>query len=239
MFNKIKACTFDLEGTVVDVESAHHQGHIYAAKDLGVELSLDECFQKLPHFIGGPDEEVAKDICALAEKEGCIVDYREVLESKKTHYDRLLRELKIGPRPGFLDFFSAVKDSGMKYAIGSVTNQDQAVVLLERAGLSDLFGYDNIVLREHVQRPKPAPDVWIEAAKRVGVQPSEQVVFEDSPRGIKGAIEVGAYCIGMPVYNQPEAVNSLISAGAKRVFFHWAEINPRVLLQNVNQEHNS
>ncbi|MEK6970048.1 MAG: HAD family phosphatase [Nanoarchaeota archaeon] len=230
------ACVFDLEGTVVDVECAHHIGFICAAKDFGVELSFEECLATLPHFIGGPDEEGAKDISAVAAKRGLAVDYHNILEKKKIHYDRLLRELSIQPRRGFLDFFSTVKNAGIKYAIGSVTNQDQAVVLLERAGLADLFGYENIVLREHVQRPKPAPDVWIETAKRIGVEPSKQIVFEDSPRGINGAIEVGAYCIGMPVYNRANVITPLINAGARRIFLQWDEINPLALMRNIYQE---
>ena len=238
MSQNIKACTFDLEGTVVDVEKAHHDGHRYAAKDVGVELSVEDCLQKLPHFIGGPDEEIAKEICLLAQGSGFKGDYREVLENDKRHYNRLLKEMSIKSRDGFTDFFNAIRAAGFKYAIGSVTNRDQAVLLLERAGLVNLFGYENIVLREHVQRPKPAPDVWIETAKRAGVNPSEQLVFEDSPRGIQGAIEVGAYCVGMPVYNKPEVVTALMNAGAKRIFFHWDEINPLALLHHVNQEGN-
>ncbi|SRR3989338_3646127 len=233
---EIKTCTFDLEGTVVDIEHAHHQGHIYAAKSVGVELSIEDCFQKLPHFIGGPDDEVAKEISALAAQQGHTADYREVLEEKRKHYDRLLRELSIQPRPGFLSFLSAIREAGQLYAIGSVTNQDQAVVLLERSGLAKEFGYERIVLREHVQRPKPAPDVWIETARRMGVEPSQQLVFEDSPRGIQGAMEIGAYCIGMPVYNRPDVVSSLANAGAGRIFMRWDEINPAALLHNVNKE---
>ena len=238
MSDTIKACTFDLEGTIVDVERAHHYGHISAAKDAGVILSFEDCLKKLPHFIGGPDEEIAKDISAIAEGIGLTVNYQEVLESDKRHYNRLLQDIDIACRTGFLEFFNIIKSAGMKYTIGSLTNQDQAVVLLERSGLMKVFGYENIVLREHVQRPKPAPDVWIETAKRAGVNPSEQLVFEDSPRGIVGAVEVGAYCIGMPVYNRPDVANALINAGAKRIFFQWDEINPLRLINNINQEKN-
>ena len=238
MSDTIKACAFDLEGTVVDVEKAHHEGHRYAARDFGIELSFEDCLKKLPHFIGGPDEEIAKDISAIAEGIGLTVNYQEVLESDKRHYNRLLQDIDIACRTGFLEFFNIIKGAGMKYTIGSLTNQDQAVVLLERSGLMKVFGYENIVLREHVQRPKPAPDVWIETAKRAGVNPSEQLVFEDSPRGIVGAVEVGAYCIGMPVYNRPDVANALINAGAKRIFFQWDEINPLRLINNINQEKN-
>ncbi|MBU0459915.1 MAG: HAD family phosphatase [Nanoarchaeota archaeon] len=233
----IKSIAFDLEGTVVSVENAHHQAHILAAKDVGVTLSLEDCFKSLLHFIGGPDDMVAKEICEIAAQRGLEADPNYVLERKKFHYPHLLTEIEIKPREGFLNFFHKVRAMGIKCTIGSVTTQEQAKILLERSGVGELFGQENIVLREDVQNPKPAPDVWIATAKKAGVNPENQLVFEDSPRGIQGAMEVGASCIGMPVYNCPDTVKDLMDAGAKRIFMQWNEINPENLLKNINQEH--
>ena len=231
------SCAFDLEGTVIDVEYAHHEGHRRAASDAGVVLSMEDCFARLPHFIGGPDEEIAKEISHLALSEnGKVIDYRDVLASTNEQYHHLLGELPIEPRNGFVDFFSVIQQQGLRYAIGSLTAQNQAMTLLERSGLLNLFEMKYIVLKEHVAQLKPAPDVWIETAKRAGVDPSQQIVFEDSPRGIQGAMEVGAYGIGMPVYNRPEVVNALVNAGAKRIFLNWNEINADSLLHNVTRE---
>lgn len=235
--SKIKATVFDLEGTVIDVEKAHHQAHIYSASDFDISLSLEDCFNQLPHFIGGPDDEVAREISQIVySKLAKCVDYRAILESKRGHYNRLLKELPIEPRKGFLDVFHEFRNIGLKYVIGSVTNEEQAITLLERGGLIDLFGYDHIVLREHVQNPKPAPDVWIETARRASVEPENQLVFEDSTHGIMGAVKVGAYCIGMPVYSRPDVIRELTEAGARKIFMHWNEINPRNLVDNINQE---
>lgn len=235
---KIESVAFDLEGTVIDVEYAHHEGHRLAARDFYVELSLEECLQLIPHFIGGPDDEVAKEISQLLQKrQGTKIDYREVLLADKKHYGNLLQELKIEPRKGFVNFFQAIKDRGLKYAIGSLTDENQAKLLLERGGIIDLFGsYKNIVLREHVKNLKPAPDVWIETARRTSVDPAEQLIFEDSPRGIQGGVQVSAYCIGMPVYNKPSVIMPLLEAGARRVFIQWDEINPHKLIDNINRE---
>lgn len=232
----IRAAAFDLEGTVVDVEIAHHQAHILAAKGVGVMLSMEDCFKLIPHFIGGPDDKVAEDICLLAAKQGITADPAYVLRQDQAHYSRLLTELEIKPREGFVAFFQALKGLGLKYTIGSVTNQDQAEILLERSGIGALFGRGNIVLREHVKNPKPAPDVWIATAKKAGVLPEQQIVFEDSPRGIQGAIQIGAYCIGMPVYNRPDTIAALVQAGAKRIFMRWEEIDARNLIKNIQKE---
>ncbi len=232
----IKSVAFDMEGTIIDVEIAHHRAHQEAAKEVGVILSIDDSLRRLPHFIGGPDEEVAKDIAKIASEQGIEIDYRQIHESKKRHYDLILPTLTIKPREGFLDFFTAIKELGLRYTIGSLTNEKQALTLLEQSGLGKLFGYENIVLREHVARPKPAPDVWIETASRASVSPDSQLVCEDSPRGIQGAVEIGAYCIGMPTYHHPDVIKSLVDAGAKRVFLQWNEINPENLIRNINRE---
>src|SRR3989344_5269171 len=176
------------------------------------------------------------DVELAHQKYGTTVDFNEVLAGNRGHYERLLTELTIQPREGFTGFFTAVRDMGLKYTIGSLTNEEQARVLLTRGGLYDLFSPEQIVLREHVQKPKPAPDVWIETARRAEVDTSDQLVFEDSPKGIKGAIEVGAYCVGMPVYNRADAIAALVTAGARRIFHRWDEINPQALLDNVNRE---
>ena len=48
---KILAIAFDLEGPIIDVEMAHHQGHILTASDVGVNLNVEECFQKIPKLV--------------------------------------------------------------------------------------------------------------------------------------------------------------------------------------------
>jgi len=233
----MNAIALDLEGTVVDVEFAHHQGHILSAQDIGIDLTVDDCFALLPHFIGGPDDKVAEDIVRLAEQREIYGKKPEdVLATKRVHYEKLLRTADIRPRQGFLDFYRAVSALGYYFTIGSLTAQEQARVLLDRSGIGALIGEDNIVLREHVQHVKPAPDVWYETAKRAGVNPSHQIVFEDSPKGICGAVSIGAYCIGMPVYNRPDAINALLQAGAKRIFMQWNEINPEALMRNIASE---
>lgn len=234
---KIQAVAFDLEGTIIDVEFAHHEGHRLAAQDVGVVLSVEECFSQLPHFIGGPDDQVAREIAEIASRNSRhTVDYKGVLTRDRSHYERLLQELPIQPREGFFDFFHAIGKMGLKYTIGSLTNENQALLLLEKSGLGELFGYENIVLREHVKNVKPAPDVWIETARRASVNPDAQLVFEDSPRGIQGALKIGAYCIGMPIYNRPDTINALVDAGAKRIFMQWDEINALNLIDNINRE---
>jgi beta-phosphoglucomutase len=223
----VKGIAFDLEGTVVDVEPAHHYGHIAAAADVGVELTIDSAFAKLPHFIGGPDSAICEEIWELSDKSRPL---SFVIERDKWHYHRLLKELTVVPRTGFLVLLEELKKRGIRTSIGSLTERIEAATLLERSGVGALFPREVTVLREDVVNVKPAPDVFLETARRMGIDPSEQLVFEDSPRGVAAALAAGSRAIGMPVYNRPEALDPLRKAGVEKIFMSWDEIDIGELL---------
>ncbi|HEU0051038.1 MAG TPA: HAD family phosphatase [Patescibacteria group bacterium] len=235
---RIRGLAFDLEGTVVDVEAAHHHGHLAAAKEFGLELSLAEAYAKLPHIIGGPDEKVCSDILSLLDPDTRNhrnqVTLGEILACTQAHYARLLAEMPIAPRRGFLEFYARARDLGLKLTIGSATSEEQAVTLLKRSGLMSLFGQRNIVLREHVTNLKPAPDVFLKTASIMGIDPSDQLVFEDSPRGVQAALTAGSQAVGMPVVIRALTVGALVDAGACRIFFDWGEINVSALIENLS-----
>lgn len=226
----IRGVAFDLEGTAIDVEQAHHEGHLAAAADVGVHLTLDQALETIPHFIGGPDSKIAEEIWHLSDKKEAV---SFILARDRFHYEQFLREVSIQSRAGFCETVSWLIEWRYKVAIGSLTASHHARFLLERAGLVNLFRPEQVVLAEDVQNLKPAPDVFFETARRMGVQPVDQLVFEDSPNGIRAAVRAGSRAIGMPVYNRPEAVVPLIEAGAVRVFMDWREIEFACLLKNL------
>jgi beta-phosphoglucomutase-like phosphatase (HAD superfamily) len=222
---------FDFEGAVVDVEPCHHGAHIVSAlKEAGLNMTNEDFHRYIEHFIGGPDDEVAEDIARLAADIARItggpevkVDSKNILARKRSEYDNSISDFPIQPREGYLDFIKEIKQRGYPFSLGSLTERAYAENLLVNSGLFEIFGnsYQRIVLREDVENAKPAPDVWIETSKRMGVNKANQIVVEDSPRGIKGAMEIGAYCIGMPVYDKLKVRQDLREAGARHVFTNW------------------
>lgn len=223
----IEGFAFDLEGTVVDVEAAHHQGHLAVAKEVGINLILRQALTKIPHFIGGPDDSIVGEIWELSDRS---LTPKQILQKDKDYYFFFLRTLKIKPRPGFIEFYTAVAQLGLPMAIGSLTETAQAQTLLDYSGLSKFFDQTKIVLREHVQNLKPAPDVFLQTAKALGISPGNQLVFEDSPNGVKAALAAGSVAIGMPVYRRRETVLALKNAGACCIFKSWKEIELPELL---------
>lgn len=223
MSRRIKGVAFDLEGTVIDLESAHHRGHIAVAAEVAVFLSgVEEALKKIPHFIGGPDELIMEEIWNLSDKTR-TKEY--IAERDKYYYLMLLRELVIVPRDGFLLFVEKLNKLGIKIAIGSLTSREDALTLLNLSGLDKIFPRSCVVLREDVENFKPAPDVFLETARRMGIRPEEQLVFEDSPRGIMAACSAGSKGIGMPVYDLETVIKSLEEAGAECIYTNWADVN--------------
>ncbi|MBI4095117.1 MAG: HAD family phosphatase [Candidatus Liptonbacteria bacterium] len=230
----IKGIAFDMEGTVIDLEAAHHEGHIRAAKDVGVTLKLEGALSSVPGFIGGPDSAVAEGIYELSNK---VHSADFILSRTRHHYSELRETMRIEVRPGFEDALRELRGGEcFPTAIGSLTPRRFAELLIRKSGLGKLFKPAQIVLKEDVRREKPAPDVFLETAPRMGIHPTEQLVFEDSPNGIRAAVAAGSIPIGMPTYNRPEVVTQLVNAGARRIFFYWDEMNVGALVANLDRE---
>ncbi len=180
----IKGITFDLEGTCVNLEIAHHMAHIKAAAAVGVYLDIRSSIASLPHFIGGPDEEVAREIYDLSDKKEPA---SSILARKRHFYDQLVEGEKIEPRPGLIEILEELKGAGFKMAIGSVTPNQQAEIILAKSGLIGHFDRKNIILGNDIKGRHSKSDIFAETARRMGIKPDEQLVFDDSPHGILSA----------------------------------------------------
>ncbi|MDO8537016.1 MAG: HAD family phosphatase [bacterium] len=228
----INGVAFDMEGTIVNVEPAHHNGWLRTAAEKGVHLSIPEAIEKIPHFIGGPDKAIVEEIFSLAPEKPALTEtsFNTFMARKWAHYDKLVKELDLSPRPGFLEVLDKFRRMGLRTTIGTAVELEHGLALLKYSGLSKLFLLHNIVLLTDVKNPKPAPDCFLETARRMGVGPSEQLVFEDSPRGVKSGVAAGSPVIGMPVYNNETAKDNLLKAGAVKIYTDWRQINATELL---------
>lgn len=232
---RIEGVAFDLEGTSVNLEPYHHKAHLLTLEEVGRPMELKEAIASIPHFIGGPGTEIWKDV----EKLIVQVPAKTMQEMDQAHYKRLTSELEtMPPRPGFVEFVREVSKRGLPVAIGSLTVRSQAENILKMSRLDKVFKEEVIVLADGVTKLKPAPDVFLETARRMGIDPAHQLVFEDSHNGVKAARAAGSIAVGMPVYGFPQALIPIIQNGASRVFMQWNEINLDALLTNLEREMN-
>ena len=100
------------------------------------------------------------------------------------------------PMRGIRTLVDALADAGVPTAIASSSPARWVVAAVERAGL--LGRFRTIVTADDVTRRKPAPDVYLEAARRLGVEPAQSIAIEDSGPGIASARAAGMKAIAIP-----------------------------------------
>ncbi|OGK16417.1 hypothetical protein A2774_03095 [Candidatus Roizmanbacteria bacterium RIFCSPHIGHO2_01_FULL_39_12c] len=228
----IRGLAFDLEGTIINLEPVHHHAHLSIAKSVGLVLpeldQIGKIVTLLPHFIGGPREAIAQEIFELSNKKVSVAD---LVAADLAAYNQLLQDwTDFRPRDGFSDFLDEVfRQKDLTVAIGSLTPRGEARTVLKKSGLLDLINPNRIILREDVDKLKPHPDVFLTTAERMKIHPSEQLVFEDSPKGIAAAVAAGSLAIGMPIYDNEIVWKQLRDAGALTIFKNWNGVS----LQNL------
>ncbi|MDP3727537.1 MAG: HAD family phosphatase [bacterium] len=229
----IYGIAFDLEGTVVDLERFHMDSFILAAAEFGLAVDFERMKRDIPYLIGGGDQIIADGLSRLSGGRIAAVDLRQ---TKKQHFERLLHEVRVAQRPGFASVLREVKKLELPIAIASLTDRELAGYIFRKSGVDRLFPKEQILLLEDVRAKKPAPDVYLETARRMGIRPSEQLVFEDSRTGIEAARAAGSAVVAVPVFRTRDVIDQLLDAGASRIFFDWRELNIGALLTNLREE---
>jgi HAD superfamily hydrolase (TIGR01509 family) len=114
--------------------------------------------------------------------------------------------------PGALDAVRRLHDDGLRLGLASSSNREVIDAVLRRLALDELF--EVTVSSEEVARGKPAPDVYLEAARRLGVDPTRCAAVEDSASGIRAAHAAGMRVIAYPNRHYPPAADALGLADA-------------------------
>ncbi len=181
MLENKKAMIFDLDGTLVDSMWVWDQIDIDYLGRLGYEVPQD----LQPAIEGMGFTEVA----VYFKERFHIPDSIE--EIKKTWQDMAMEQYcyKIPLKPGVCDFLNYVKSQGMKTAVASSNDRKLIESALVCHGIREYF--DCIITACEVKKGKPAPDVYLEAARRLQTDPSECLVFEDIVPGILAGKSAG------------------------------------------------
>ena len=222
---KVKSgLAFDLEGPLVDFErKGHHAAHLKCAEAVGLSLTIEKAIHVIPHFLGGPDEAIAQDLYVLGNKK---LTSKEIKDMKDRLFSLWLeKQRRLPTRIGVFEFLKEAKMKRIPMAIASATKKKQVYDYIARAGFAGYFDPSFIITGEDVVHTKPAPDIYLETAKKLKVKAKNLIVFEDSGRGVQAGNAAGAYVIGMPVYYTPQVIQKLYDAGAKVVYSGWDEVD--------------
>ena len=128
-----------------------------------------------------------------------VIDYWEAKELRTQHVYKIRETEGIPVKKGVKDIFEYIRNNGLQCAVATSTRRESAEKTLHEIGVWDYL--DAVVYGDEVERGKPEPDIFLRAAKAIGVNPSEAVVVEDSINGIKAG-----YAAGMRVVHIPDTI---------------------------------
>ncbi|WP_028805565.1 HAD family hydrolase [Streptomyces sp. 142MFCol3.1] len=128
-------------------------------------------------------------------------------------------ERELEPVPGAVQVLEKLAADGVPYCVASSGSHERIRVGHRRTGLDQWFDEERVFSSQDVGRGKPAPDLFLHAAERMGVPPQRCVVVEDSPLGVQAA-----HAAGMDVYGFTAMTPAAKLAGATQLFTDMGEL---------------
>ena len=177
----MKAVVFDLDGTLVDSEPLAYEAWRRELAAHGYVLDRRDTDATRGRTYGDVHEYFAERVEGLPPAEvfwtGFSGTLFELFETELTPFEDAVRTAR------------ELRDRGVRVAIASSSPRERLDATLRAAGLDNLF--EVTVAGDEVEHGKPAPDLFLTAAERLGVPPEECVAVEDSPSGVESALAAG------------------------------------------------
>ncbi len=188
----MKGVLFDWDGVVIDSSAQHERSWEILAAEISKPLPLG-------HFkagFGKKNQVIIPEILRWAT-DPAEVDRLAV--RKETIYRGLVRQDGVRILPGARELLAALKEAGIPRAIASSTPRENLEAIFAATGLGDWF--DAVVCGDDVVNGKPAPDIFLLAAEKLGLAPSDCVVIEDAHAGIEAARRAKMPVLGVATTN--------------------------------------
>ena len=197
---------FDMDGVIFDTERLYLECCRPAAEKLGLVGVEDVAYE----CIGLTDVETHKKLRACIGDDALLEAFnQEIYRTFVEHYEKYGLTVK----KGVFELLDYLKERGDRTAIGSSTESEIVEMELRDAGLRDYF--DVVVGGDMAKASKPAPDVFLLAAEKLGVSIEDCIIIEDSFNGVRAARAAGATVFMVPDLLEP---TEEIRALADRVF---------------------
>jgi len=200
----LQALLFDLDGTLADTDPLHLLAWREVLRPYG--LKVDPAFYR-ERISGRLNPEIVRDLLGLEGEEA-----RRLIAAKEARFRELAQDLE--PTPGLLPLLERIKEKGLTWGVVTNAPKENARHVLKALGLTPPL----LVLAEEVGRGKPDPLPYRVALERLGVAPEEALAFEDSPSGVRSAVEAGIRTYGLLTGHGAEALLKAGAAGVLRDF---------------------
>ncbi|MBQ9965168.1 MAG: beta-phosphoglucomutase [Clostridia bacterium] len=187
---KYKAVIFDLDGVIVTTDECHYKGWKKLADEEGIYFDREINRRQR----GVSRMESLEVLLEKAERTYTQEEKTEMAERKNNYYREYIKSLTPADTlPGVMDFCSYLRENGVKLAIGSSSKNTPTI--LAGIGLDNYF--DAVADGNQIKNSKPDPEVFLLAAKLLGIDPADCMVVEDAEAGVEAALAGGMDVLGV------------------------------------------
>lgn len=190
----IKAVIFDMDGVIFDTEALC----LKCWKEVGEKHQIPFIDSVALECIGTT---TAKTEEILREHYGSDFDYETYRQELSERFLNHINEEGMPMKPGIYDLLAYLEEHGVKIGLASSTQKERVEAELDMAGILKYF--DVVVGGDMVKKSKPEPDIFLECAKQLGVNPEDTYVIEDSYNGIRSASRATMHPIMVPDLLEP------------------------------------
>ena len=191
----IKAVIFDMDGLMIDTEKLLQKYWLVAAHTYGYAMEKQ-------HVLGIRSLAAKYAAPKLQAELGADFDYEKVRSLRIKLMNEHIDAYGVEEKPGLGELLAYPKQNAYLTAVATATDWERTKRYLGSIGRLSYF--DEIVCAPMVANGKPAPDIYLEAARRLNVEPSQCMALEDSPNGILAAYRAGMYPVMVPDLSEPD-----------------------------------
>ena len=194
---EIKAVIFDMDGLLFDTEALYQKAWLAAGERMGIPITAEVAFETVGHANSDSEKIFQAHYGPAFTMEGA----KPHVYAWLTEY---IEEHGLPMKAGASEAVRCFHKKGFPLGLGSSNQYDVIKTFLELENLLPYFSV--IVAADMVEHVKPAPDIFLRAARELGVSPSQCLVFEDSPVGVEAADAAGCVVAMVPDLIEPCAV---------------------------------
>jgi beta-phosphoglucomutase family hydrolase len=185
--SKLEAVIWDMDGVIADTAEQHYQ----AWKEELAKKGIDYTKEHFLHFFGQRNDTIIKD--ALGENI-TPEEITAINNAKQANFRRRAAG-HIQPLPGAVDLIKSLHKHGIRQAMASSATPENIEVITRTLGITTYFGA--IAFGLEVAEGKPSPQIYLLAAKKISIKPTNCIVFEDAVAGVEGAKRAGMKCVAV------------------------------------------
>lgn len=186
--SRVEALIFDMDGVLIDSEPVHLLAYQKFFREYGVAYTQEDNSQ----FLGQKDIEIAVQLIA---RHNLPLTKEQFVARKEEAFQSLIVANPVA-REGLIETLEAAKRLGLKLAVASSATLGSIELIVKVLDIRNYF--ENLTSGDEVQNGKPAPDVYLLAAERLGVPAQNCLVIEDTDAGVQAAKSAGMLCIAIP-----------------------------------------